>query len=457
MPARNSDELPFSQSVQVPLSDYNQLFEKAYLNEKRLELDAERRRLDEAKTRQEEELRLKAERLEATKLRGAREQRGVVSSRNWLLLRHVAEGKYQPGQTSKDGNMAVFEFAMEFRVFDPEWTVVPLVDAQLITDQWKVSRVTEGEIPAAASELQWSPVSLTSDVVLVVQELDDGPPRQALATNRAGLYRVTFSAYVFVHSNRNLNAFSLNLLHPIASIQLRLLQEISSKTSLRELNIVPAAQYTTEEKDACVDISIRLPPTKVVEVKWRGVDVAEEESTKGESTEKSSKEEEMVQITANHDALHSITDGILQSSHTIKYTLDSEQTTLKTARLVIHGSVRVTSLTGYGVLSWRASPTSVEGSSTPATAVEVSFKSSLIADNIMVLLNTEMQLETDEIVIPILVCDGVVRQTGSLGIIKVANVEVHQCSVKGLTSVGVDELATELKAQTNLPIMFGYK
>merc|ERR1719235_1124646 len=75
----------------------------------------------------------------------------------------------------------------------------------------------------------------------------------------------------------------------------------------------------------------------------------------------------------------------------------------------------------------------------------------------MLLINTEVQLETTDVLIPVLVCDGVVRQTGSFGVVKVANVEVHECEAKGVTCVGVDELAVELKAQTNRPIMFAYK
>jgi len=452
-------DLTAAQTVPVPLPEYKELFKQAYLNERRMELDVERRELKEAKAQQEKELQLKVERLQASMSRGEREKRGALSLRNWILLRHDAQGSHKPADVAKDGSMAVFHFTMDFRVFEDEWTVVPIIDGQLITDQWSVSRVSADQlsvdIDAPLEDMKWSPASLTSDTVLLIQELDDGPPRRVLATNKAGLYRVCFSVYVFVHSNRNLNAFSLNLLYPITSIHLRLVQDSATRTEVRELNIVPAAQYTTEEGDGHVNVHIRVPPTKTLEVKWRGVDVTDDDYQKVES-EKQSKEE-MVQVTAHHDALHSITDGILQSSHTIKYTLDSEQTTLKSVRMVIHGSVRVTSLTGYGVLSWRASSTTDDDSSTAGTAIEVFFKSSLIADNIMVLMNTEMQLETDEVTIPTVVCDGVVRQTGSLGVVKVANVEVHQRDAKGVTCVGVDELAIELKAQTNRPIMFAYK
>merc|ERR550514_1595102 len=60
-----------------------------------------------------------------------------------------------------------------------------------------------------------------------------------------------------------------------------------------------------------------------------------------------------------------------------------------------------------------------------------------------------------------LVCDDVLRQTGSLGVVKMANVELHEedeeHTRRGAARVGVDELPVELKAQTNRPIMFAYR
>merc|ERR1712190_482190 len=143
----------------------------------------------------------------------AREQRGAVSSKNWLQLQHCAEGSYTRGTgTQDDDNMAVFDFSMQFRVFDNEWTVIPLVDAQVIADNWAVSRSasekamdsSEASWDAVDDDTVWSPVSLTGDALLLLQELDDAPLRQVFATNKAGLYKITFSVYEFVRSSRNL-------------------------------------------------------------------------------------------------------------------------------------------------------------------------------------------------------------------------------------------------------------
>jgi len=138
--------------------------------------------------------------------------------------------------------------------------------------------------------------------------------------------------------------------------------------------------------------------------------------------------------------------------------MGSEQRSLSSVRFTVQGSARVTSVTGHGVTSWRASPMPLtETSAEPGTSVEVCFKASLISDTVIVLLNTELELGQDGFVAPSVVCENVLRQTGSLAIVKVANVEVHEQEVKGMARVGVDELSSELKCQTSRPIMFAYK
>lgn len=455
------------QVVTVPLSDYNQLYEHAYLNKKRAELDAEKKHLAEAKAKHEEDMRQKDARQQEAFTRRAREQRNAVSSKNWLLVKHMADGLHKQAASARDVNMAAFTFSMEFRVFDDEWTVIPLVDAQVITDDWKVCYTLEAEQQATDrgepgwsemggnSEAAWKQLSLTGDTLLLVQELDDGPPRQVLAVSKAGLYQVKFTAHVFVHSNRNLHSFSLNLVHPLRTTCIRFAHE--GKTAMREFNVSPASQYAVQEEAEAVKISICLPPTKTVEVKWRGVDPAEAEAAQvSETGEKL--ESEPVQVTVTHDAMHSIADGVLQSNHTLKYTLDSEQTTFAKARFVVLGGGRVTSVTGHGVLSWKATAHTMQENPETGTLVEVSFKSSLIADNVILIMATEKELNAGDVTLPVVMCEGVLRQTGSQGVVKVANVEVHELpETKGVARVAVDELPEELRYLTTRPIMFAYK
>jgi hypothetical protein len=73
-------------------------------------------------------------------------------------------------------------------------------------------------------------------------------------------------------------------------------------------------------------------------------------------------------------------------------------------------------------------------------------------------MNTEMEIEEkDAVTLPSVTCEGVLRQTGTLGVVKMANVEVHEHSMKGVARIGIDELPEELRYQTNRPIMFAYK
>ena len=69
------------------------------------------------------------------------------------------------------------------------------------------------------------------------------------------------------------------------------------------------------EEEGAANISIRVPPTKTLEVRWRSLGPSECE--KADAVKEM--EEDAVQVTACHDALHSVGDGILQSSHVIKY------------------------------------------------------------------------------------------------------------------------------------------
>jgi len=451
----------------VQLTEYNQLYEKAYLNEQRRALEMERKRIAEQKEKHEEEHRARAERLEEARERTAREQRGTVTSRNWMLLEHSAAGVYDKSAApAGEIGTALFDFTLEFRVFEDAWTVIPLADAQLITDRWLVqcgSPVAGDVVDVGNEEPAWSPVDLATDTLLLLQEPEEeGSPRHVLATRKAGLYRVTFSAYVWLQSNRNdLHSFALNLLYPIKSTSLRL----AHRAVVRELSVVPAAHCSVDEQEDAVTMSFRLPPTKTLEVKWRSVDVevervedflAQAAVAAGAAVAAAASEvqRELMQATVVHDALHSIVDGLLESNHTVKYAFDADQATLAQARILVRGTSRVTSVAGHGVLRWSAATAS---GSEAATLVEVSFKSSMITDTVILIVATETVLDGSEIVLPTLTCEDVLRQTGSLGIVKVANVEVQERETAGVIRVGIDELAEELRYLTNRPIMFAYK
>jgi hypothetical protein len=454
---------PWMQHVEVSLKDYNQLYEKAYLNEKKAELEKERRALEEARKEQEEALEKKAKHLRDVSVekerQREREQRGAVTSQNWLLMKHSVSGSYEPGSATQDSGLAELHFSLEFSVFEKEWTVIPLVDSQIITDEWRVQRTELLVTSDDGSEPAWAPVAFSSDTMLLVQELDGAPGRQVLATNLPGVYRVSFRAFVFVHSKRNLNSLGLNLLHPFAGMTLRLKHNSTSRALVRELSITPASQYTVEEGDDAITVSMKLPPTKNIEIKWRWMEKSDAEWERMNSDGAAEKvvEEEPMQVIVVHDALHTIMDAVLQSSHTLKFSMDSDQRALANVRFTVQGPARVTSVSGFGVMSWKSSAVSKDASTDSATLVEVSFKNSLISDTITLILNTELELGADAFAVPNVVCEGVLRQTGSIGIVKLANVEVHEHDARGMARISAEELPEHLRYQTNQPIMFAYK
>lgn len=445
------------QNVTLPLHDYNELYEQAYFNEKKAALEKERRALEDARKTQEEAMRQKEQRLEQSRARGEKERRGAITSQNWLLVGHKVNGIHEPVHSLQDNDSAVFNFELEFQVFDSEWTCIPLVDGQMITCDWAVQRMASEEIPTSDTKSDWNTVSLGSDTMLLVQELDGSPGRQVLGTNIPGRYRVSFKAYIFVHSvpARNLHSLCLNLLHPVTTADLKLKHDTAARVSIRDLSITPATRFSLEEDNDFLKVALCLPPTKTVEIKWRGVETSDLEWERACVDGEKSVEEDPLQITASHDSLHTIMDGVLQSNHALKLCVDSEQRALSRVRFAISGPSRITSVSGHGVTCWRASP--LDGSAEPGTMVEVDFKSSLISDNIIVLLNTELEISSDAFTIPSLICEGVLRQTGNLAVVKMANVEVHEHDARGMAKVSPDELPAELTCQTTRPIMFAYK
>ena len=66
-----------------------------------------------------------------------------MTNNNWVLLSHSMNGSFEAGAGSDNGGSAIFSFQLEFRIFEKEWTVVPLIDSQLITDGWTVRLVNE--------------------------------------------------------------------------------------------------------------------------------------------------------------------------------------------------------------------------------------------------------------------------------------------------------------------------
>jgi len=93
------------------------------------------------------------------------------------------------------------------------------------------------------------------------------------------------------------------------------------------------------------------------------------------------------------------------------------------------------------------------------TAVQVAFKSSVISKEVIVMINTELEfdVETGVVVLPVAICQSVLRQTGTIAVVKVANVEVYERSAHSVIRSGVDDIPTQVRGRTNRPIVLAYK
>jgi hypothetical protein len=182
-------------------------------------------------------------------------------------------------------------------------------------------------------------------------------------------------------------------------------------------------------------------------------------------------EDQPAQATVVHDSLHSIADGILQSTHTFKYQLDSAAQSLSSVEIVVMNPARVSSVLAHGMQTWRTGPArnvilpgqSGDASSSvgnmSGTLITVVFKNSVISKEVIIKVNTEQEfdVEAGSVTLPVAVCQGVLRQTGTLAVVKEANVEVHEQSAVGIARIGADDIPSYIRGGTDRPIVLAYK
>merc|ERR1719424_2764686 len=139
------------------------------------------------------------------------------------------------------------------------------------------------------------------------------------------------------------------------------------------------------------------------------------------------------QATVLHDSLHSIADGILQSTHTFKYQLDSAAQSLSSVEIVVLNPARVSGVMAHGMQTWRtgatrnvilpgqASDVSALAGNLSGTVVTVVFKSSVITKEVIVKVSTEQEFDVAAglVALPVAICQSVLRQTGTLAVVKV--------------------------------------
>ncbi|CAK9007254.1 unnamed protein product [Durusdinium trenchii] len=433
-------EVP-KESVTFSLHDYNDLYRRAELK------DLQRQVVDERADLQREKKELEDRYL---KQQRARVERLEVLPQNWQLLRHKAEGECQL-QHGQERAPATYNFIMDFRIFENQWTAIRLIDAQTIVTDWSIQR--RPAVSAAELEL----VTLGLDSFLTVQRRPEVEEAEAwedhtLVTNVSGVYRISFRAHSQVRSNRQLQTLQLNLLHPITETKLRL---GTQQGRIREISVEPSAHWETKEAANVTDMELKLPSTKQLSVKWRIVPRESDDGLGGLEAASPDTQAAQVEASVVHDALHSVDESILQSLHSFKYVLDSEQS-LNQIEIHFPGSERITSVVAPGMTTWKTSPlntTNLEGSK-----VRISFKSSAISKEVSILVTTELSVAQHGLIrLPTAYCQRVLRQSGTMAVVKLSNIELHQEAAAGVARLGLDQVPLHMSSRAGRPIILAYK
>eukprot|EP00929_Paragymnodinium_shiwhaense_P002551 TRINITY_DN10283_c0_g1_i1.p1 TRINITY_DN10283_c0_g1~~TRINITY_DN10283_c0_g1_i1.p1 ORF type:complete len:755 (-),score=97.77 TRINITY_DN10283_c0_g1_i1:502-2766(-) len=477
-------------TVQISIEDYKLLFEKAYLTDVKARGEQERRELRADFARKEMEL--KAEKDAIGSGAKARRDRERVLGGNWRLLNHSAQGLHEVTAAAEEPGMVAYEFTLEFRIFDHEWTSIPIIDTQAIVEDWHVLRLDKVVQPSSENSTAgsgqpapgiWRPVELGDDTFLTTQprrvesenefQYDD----HTFVTQKAGRYQVRFRAYLQVRRTRQLNSLQLNLVYPLSYTRVRL-QHSGVAAQVRELTVEPSSFFQVAHMANHSDIHVRLPSARVFEVKWRLqagsptakvpartqsalLDAAAEENVTADE------ENQQSQATVVHDALHAVADGTLQSTHRFKYVLDSEQA-LSSVDILFPGNLRISSVVAHGMMSWQASavsnltgaaPNNTKQASGQGVRLNVKFKSSTISKEVILMVSTEMEYSAASGTIDIqgAVCEGVLRQAGTVGVVKTANVEVYERSSQGMVRTSAEGIPQHMRDRTDRPVVLGYK
>eukprot|EP00927_Polykrikos_kofoidii_P061355 TRINITY_DN56190_c0_g1_i1.p1 TRINITY_DN56190_c0_g1~~TRINITY_DN56190_c0_g1_i1.p1 ORF type:complete len:733 (-),score=81.54 TRINITY_DN56190_c0_g1_i1:47-2245(-) len=459
------------ESVTLPLREYKELFRQANLLEDNREL--ENRRLALEREFEESRKKIQSERQRMLDEDAHRSEREKVLSGNWILLNHTADGMYRVGDDPEEQSMALFDIALNVHIFENVWTAIPIVDSRtILASDWEVTKEAEdhsiSSVPGSGEPVRFGPdIFIGLNRRVISEDIED----YTLMTSIYGSYWIRFKVYVRVPKNRNLHTLTLSLVYPIAATTLSLQYGDDAPRVIKELSVDPAAYYEVVEGKNQALINVRLPSTKTVEMKWR----MSASSTKpaafvtsaiGSDMEEDAKEEPAAQIAVLQNALHSVSENVLQSESTFKFTMDTPQS-LNSVQINVLGAARVTSVTAYGLQTWRTarvSNISLPGDGEdvfprPGTAVHVIFKSSVISKDVVVLISTELMFDVSSghVELPLMVCKDVVRQMGTISVVKVASLEVYEHTAQGVARAGVGEVPEHIRGMTNRPIVLAYK
>jgi hypothetical protein len=335
-----------------------------------------------------------------------------------------------------------------------------------------------------------------------------------LVTNQAGSYQIRFRIFCRVQNNRNLLGLVLNLAYPLSTMSLRLENNNgeSKSASVKQLSVEPAAATELVENADHTMLNLQMPATKKLAIQWRMEskkitkqkgptdvtkrDEVSESASRDEVSESASSDDSSSDLSQStvvqHDVLHSIGDSVIVSENNLKFTLDDSERSLSSVVILVPPGVRITGVVAHGMQTWRtetvtnstgttASPTAPNGTGTGgvqqnpnegqrsgATAigvlVHVFFKSSAILKEVIVMLTTEMEFSEFgqdganlAVELPFVVCQNVLRQIGTLAVVKAASVEVHEQSSTGVARASVGDVPAHVLSKTNRPVVLAYR
>lgn len=479
--------------VTLKLEEFQDLFRKAHLATEQQRLDKEREELHTNYRNKLKDLSKQKNSWQA-EVQTRASARGKVVSGNWLLLNHSVAGFYQlpkHGDLDQLQGLAAFDFELKFHIFEDGWTALPLIESQVIVGQWDVSKqqVVNSDVMQLQGTVAWVPEPFGPELMLMLKARPDevvtGEAAHAmyhtLITNRSGTYRVRFRAHSHVRHTRNLHALSLTSVYPLSTVNFRIehpLLQDQPQSIVKEFSVEPAAFYSISDRGGLTEVEMRLPSTTTLELKWRSVaaGTAPAKQVKGKAlsntSEPSSPEEaasedgkeQPPQATVQHNALISIADGVVQSSNIFKFSFDSEQP-LSLAEVLVFGGARVTGVVAHGMQTWRAMPTNVsaqeagDGPHGNATLVQVFFKTSTMSKEAIVLITAESSFEVEQgrVELAVMACRNVLRQSGTLAVVKAANAEVYESASRGAARAGLGDVPMSVRSQTDQPIVLAYK
>mmetsp|Transcript_41842 Transcript_41842/g.75378 ORF Transcript_41842/g.75378 Transcript_41842/m.75378 type:complete len:747 (-) Transcript_41842:129-2369(-) len=456
--------------VKMNLEEFQEIFSSARLNEAELRIIEQKKRHEAEHQRKIKEL---DEAILQSKVMVEKDRVAdhlALFPENYKVLTQRADGLFNASAPASgvEGDVASFDVELMIRVMSSKWTTIPIANTTaMVASDWKVSWMPEEYVDKTSTGSTYvvlDPVADPETMLLIKDE------QQVLATNRSGLFRVQFSAYSRVRKDRKLNAISLSsLLYPLSGASMTLCSHDMAAPddegiAVKELSINPTSAVLKVQPDnGCAQISVILPLTSnKFEIRWLDIVDAAKEKKKvepGAMDEATAEDQSEDSLTVSHDVMHTVEDGVIRSTNVLQF--ETSESALNSVEFMVHGErgTRVTSVSGYALSRWTAGSYNATAS---MIHVRAYFKKSNLDSSATLHVHTEFDTDsaakTQTLSLPRIECVGALRQTGHIGVIKVANsVELHQYKAVGLARAEPTDISSQLRLNTDRPIMLAYK